>query len=76
MIRHMDRNRFGGRGVTGYVARDSRQRVKPVGDACGVPANGIGTGAEFGAEVPTVEFELHPDDPHVIGRAGGNGDGA
>src|SRR5258708_1583798 len=75
MVWYEERSR-GGRGVTGCVGGNSSQLVKPVGDACSVPANGIGTGGEFGAEVHVVDFELHSDDTDVIGRAGGNGDGA
>src|SRR5260370_27496573 len=76
MIPHADRNRGGGRGVARCVAGDGSQRVHAVGGACGVPANGIPGSSDFGAEVRTIEFELHSGDTDVIGRAADHGDPA
>ena len=44
-----------------------------IGDAAGIPRNGVGRSRNFGAEVGAVELEADAGDAHVVGRAGRDG---
>ena len=64
----------GGGGIARRISCDRGKRVRAVGRGGGVPGDRVGRGGVFGAEVGTVELELHACDSHVIRGGGGDRD--
>src|SRR5439155_23511535 len=75
-VGHDHTNAGRGRGIAGRIPGDGLERMGPVGDRRGVPGNGVGGDGVFGAEVGTIEFELHAHHTHVVSGRGRDGDGA
>src|SRR5439155_10158737 len=73
-----DRHTDGGGGaeVTGDVAGDGGQGVGAVDRGRRIPGGRVGRRGDLGAEVDAIEFELDPDDAHVVGGARRDREGA
>src|SRR5690606_34204621 len=73
---HVDRNRAGTGHVAGGIAGDGGERVRAVRERGGVERRRERRARVLGAEVGTVEFELHRGHGDVVGGVGGDGDAA
>src|SRR5712692_4717634 len=74
-VRDVHADRQGRAGVAGRITGDCGEGAGAVGRGRAVPRDGVRGRGVFGAEVGPVDLELNAHHPHVVQRAGRDGDG-